>query len=275
MTNTSSIFKKSKSNFALAFFGLPRDQRRAMEAIYAYCRIVDDIVDESPTIDQAKAELNHWKSALAKWPSFSSVLPIQVASELEWAVQRFPIQQSDLLWILEGVERDLRPTQYRTLEELLVYCDGVASAVGLCCMSIFGVERKDAEKYSFATGRALQLTNILRDIESDARRGRLYVPHTFLTGAGLKPENLASPTYNEDFMNMANGFALAIEKYYREAEIEASKLPLKKIWPAEVMRKTYFQIFSKIREKNFDVFSKKVSISKFQKVWIALSQARA
>jgi phytoene synthase len=275
MTSTTSIFKKSKSNFALAFLGLPRDQRRAMEAIYAYCRVVDDIVDESPNIEIAKAELNHWKSALAKWPNFSSVLPIHVAQELEWAVQRFPILKSDVLWILEGVERDLRPTQYRTLEELLVYCDGVASAVGLCCMSIFGVERKDAEKYAFATGRALQLTNILRDIESDASRGRLYIPHTFLTGAGLDPEDLKSPTYNEDFMNMANGFARAIEKFYREAEEEAKKLPLKKIWPAEVMRKTYFQIFCKIREKNFDVFSGKVSISKLKKVWIALSQPRA
>ncbi|MCC7460486.1 MAG: phytoene/squalene synthase family protein [Proteobacteria bacterium] len=273
--NTNSIFKKSKSNFALAFLGLPRNQRRAMEAVYAYCRIVDDIVDESESIQKAQADLSHWKSAFANWPNFSSVLPIDVARELEWAVQRFPIEKSDILWILEGVEKDLRPTQYRTLEELLVYCDGVASAVGLCCMSIFGVERKDAEKYAFATGRALQLTNILRDIKSDADRGRVYIPQIYFTGAGINPRDIANPTYNEDFMNMAHAFAETVDSFYRLAEAEAKKLPLKQIWPAEVMRKTYFRIFQKIREKNYDIFTQKVGIHKLQKVWIALSQPRA
>lgn len=275
MLSTKSIFKKSRSNFALAFWGLPKDQRRAMEAIYAYCRVIDDIVDESESVQKAQTDLNHWRSALANWPHFGAVLPTDVARELEWAVQNFPIQKSDVLWIFEGVEKDLKPQEYRTLEELLVYCDGVASAVGLCCMSIFGVERRDAEKYSFATGRALQLTNILRDIQSDASRGRVYIPQTFLTGAGLEKRHLTSPTYNEDFMNMAHAFAETVARYYAESDAEAKKLPLKKIWPAEVMKKTYFQIFQKIREKNYDVLSKKVSISKFKKVWIALSQPRA
>lgn len=275
MLNTNGIFKKSRSNFALAFWGLPKDQRRAMEAVYAYCRTVDDIVDESPSVEKAKTELNHWKSALAAWPNFSSVLPIHVASELEWAVQNFPIQKSDIHWILEGVEKDLYPTTYRTLEELLVYCDGVASAVGLCCLSIFGIERKDAEKYAFATGRALQLTNILRDIESDAKRGRIYIPQTFLTAANLTEEDLKHPRYSPEFLAMAQAFAQKIWEFYKQSVAESKNLPLKKIWPAEVMRKTYMQIFQKISEKNYDVFSGKVSIGKLRKAWIAISQPRA
>lgn len=275
MLNTHSIFKKSRSNFALAFWGLPKDQRRAMEAVYSYCRTVDDIVDESPSIEKAKVELNHWKSAFAAWPHFSSVLPIHVAAELEWAVQNFPIQKSDILWILEGVEKDLYPTTYRTLEELLVYCDGVASAVGLCVLSIFGIERKHAEKYAFATGRALQLTNILRDIESDAKRGRIYIPLTFLTAANLKQEDLKNPKYSPEFLNMAQAFAQKIWEFYKQSVAESKELPVKQIWPAEVMRKTYLQIFQKICEKNYDVFSGKVSIGKLRKAWIAISQPRA
>jgi phytoene synthase len=275
MMTSKSIFKKSKSNFALAFLGLEKDQRRAMEAIYAYCRVVDDIVDESASAENAKTELNHWKSALANWPHFSAVLPIHVAQELEWAVQRFPILKSDILWILEGVEKDLYPSRYRTLEELLVYCDGVASAVGLCCMSIFGIERKAAESYAFATGRALQLTNILRDIESDAERGRVYIPDTFLNASNLSQEDMLKPVYNENFFHMAKSFADKISEFYKLSENEAKKLPITKIWPAEVMRKTYFEIFQKIAKKNFNVISEKIKIGKLRKLWIAISQPRA
>jgi phytoene synthase len=275
MMTSKGIFKKSKSNFALAFLGLEKDQRRAMEAVYAYCRVVDDIVDESESAEKAKSELNHWKSALANWPHFSPVLPIHVAQELEWSVQRFPILKSDILWILEGVEKDLFPNQYRTLEELVVYCDGVASAVGLCCMSIFGIERKEAESYAFATGRALQLTNILRDIESDAERGRVYIPTTFLNASNLTHNDLLTPQYNENFFHMAKSFAEKISEYYRLSETEAKKLPITKIWPAEVMRKTYFEIFQKISKKNFNVLEEKVKIGTFRKLWIAISQPRA
>jgi len=273
--NARSIFKRSKSNFALAFMGLARDERRAMEAVYAYCRVVDDIVDESPSVEKAKADLSHWKSALANWPNFGAILPTDVARELEWAVQRFPIQKSDINWILEGVEKDLHPTRYRTLEELLVYCDGVASAVGLSCLAIFGVERKDGEAYAFATGRALQLTNILRDVESDAKRGRVYIPEIFLTSSNLTKDDLLHPKYDENFFFMARSFADKISEYYRLAETEAKKLPIKKIWPAEVMRKTYFEIFKKICERSYDVVSEKIKIGKLRKLWIAFSQPRA
>lgn len=272
---SKSILKQSKSNFALAFMGLAKDQRRAMEAVYGYCRTVDDIVDESETTQKAETELNFWKSAFANWPHFSSVLPIQLAQELEWAVQRFPILKSDLYWIFEGVEKDLHPKRFRTLEELLVYCDGVASAVGFCCMSIFGVDRKNSENYAFATGRALQMTNILRDIASDAKRGRIYLPQNLMDSYGVSDDDILNSNNSPAFLQMVEAFARKISDYYTASEIEAKKLPLNKIWPAEVMRKTYFQIFKKIREKNYDVFSGKISISKFKKVWIALSQPRA
>jgi phytoene synthase len=272
---STTVLKKSKSNFALAFLGLPRDQRRAMEAVYAYCRTVDDIVDESPNIQKAETELNFWKSALANWPNFSSILPVHVAQDLEWAVQKFPILKSDLVWILEGVEKDLRPNRYRTLEELLVYCDGVASAVGFCCMAIFDVDRKASEAYVFATGRALQLTNILRDIASDARRGRIYIPQNLLHSHQVTEEDLFQSSHNKAFLNMVGDLSKKITEYYTLAEHEARKLPLKKIWPAEVMRKTYFEIFKKIQTENFDVFSQKISLGKIKKFWIAITQPRS
>lgn len=272
--NASSIFKKSRTNFALAFWGLPKDQRRAMEAIYAYCRIVDDIVDETSSVEQAQRELGHWKSALANWPEFSAVLPIEVASELEWTVKHFPVQKSDLLWIMEGVEKDLHPIRYRTLEELLVYCDGVASAVGFCCMAIFGVQRDVAQNYVFATGRALQLTNILRDIASDAQRGRLYIPKSFLEGSRVSEDAIFSSVYDENYLSMIRSFSDKIIEFYSTSEREMKNLPLNKIWPAEVMKKTYFAIFKKIAEKKFNVFDEKIKVGTLKKAWIALSQPR-
>ncbi len=263
------------SNFALAFLGLPGDQKKAMAAVYSYCRVVDDIVDESPSLQQAEKDLGHWKSALANWPDLGLVLPVQSSLDLEWAIKNFPILKSDIQWIFEGVESDLHPTHYRTLEELLVYCDGVASAVGFCCMSIFGVDRTQAQNYVHATGRALQLTNILRDIASDAKRGRIYIPQNFLDIAGVTQEDIFASNYDDKFLKMVEAFSKVIRDFYATSEREAQKLPLKKIWPAEVMRKTYFEIFKKIQEKQFRVFDEKIKVGKLKKAWIALSQPRA
>lgn len=273
--NSASVLQKSKSNFALAFVGLAKPQRKALEAVYAYCRIVDDIADESETIEQAHAGLLEWRNAFSHWPDFSLGLPTQVAKDLSWAVQHFPIHQSDLMWILEGVEGDLIRTRYETMEELLKYCDAVASAVGFCCTSILGVDHTQASEYAFATGRALQLTNILRDIASDALRDRVYIPRKFLAQFGLTDQDLLQSRYDESFLNMVESLSKKIQEYYDLSEMAGKSLPMEKIWPTEVMRKTYYSIFQKIKENKYDVYSGKVKISKAKKVWIALSQSRS
>lgn len=272
---SKQILKNSKSNFAIAFFGLPSDQRRALEAVYAYCRIVDDIADESASAAEAQTELDRWRQALTNVKSMHSYISSPIADDLQWAISTYPQLKPNLIWVLDGVEKDLTHTRYMTLEELLEYCDAVASAVGFCCMAIFGVDQDLAEKYVYATGRALQLTNILRDVADDAKRDRIYIPKTFLVEAGLKDEDILNSRYDEGFVRMTESFSKSIQSLYDESDVEAQNLVLRKIWPAEIMKNTYRSIFKKIQKKQYDVFSEAIKIGKVQKLWIAFSQSRA
>lgn len=275
MTQSKQILKSSKSNFAIAFFGLPPEQRKALEAVYAYCRIVDDIADESATVAEAQTGLDAWRQALQNPQAMTSYIPSLVARDLQWAVETYPMLTSDLVWILDGVEKDLTHHRYTTLDELFEYCDAVASAVGFCCMTIFGVDRDQASRYVYATGRALQLTNILRDIASDAKRDRIYIPKTYLVEAGLKDEDILNSRYDEGFVNMTQAFSNTIQSLYVASDEESKNLMLRKIWPAEIMKNTYRSIFKKIQKKQYDVFSEAIKIGSVQKLWIALSQPRA
>ena len=272
---TKQIVQNSNSNFSIAFIGLPKDQRRALEAVYSYCRVVDDIADESSSVEEAAKGLQEWRNALASNFKQSTLLTSPFVDELVWTLRQYPALQPDLLWILDGVEKDLEKKRYTTLEELLDYCDAVASAVGFCCMTIFGVDRDASKKYVYATGRALQLTNIIRDVAVDAKKDRIYLPKTYLMEFGLTENEILLSQYDGGFIRMVESFASAIDHLYQESETEAQSLPTHKIWPAEVMRRTYLGIFNKIREKKYNVFSKKIGLSKVQKAWIILSQPRS
>src|SRR5437879_1846568 len=134
--NAAQITKSSKSNFAWAFWGLRKYQRKALQALYAYCRTVDDIVDQIKDPVLAKEKLDHWRNILDRI-GHPSVFDPPVARDLAWSISRFPIVVDDLRWIIDGVEADLTKKRYATFGELLRYCDGVASAVGLATLAIF------------------------------------------------------------------------------------------------------------------------------------------
>ena len=201
------LTRKSRSNFYYAFLALPRRRRAALYAVYAFCRTVDDIADlggerGSNGADQRR-ELERWRRdvALCYEPGGRPADPI--ASGLAQAVRAFAIPRDALLAIIDGVEMDLDQVRYETAEDLYPYCYRVASAVGLCCIEIFGYTDPRAREYAIKLGTALQITNIIRDVGADARAGRIYVPQEDLRKFGVTAEDLRAGQYTEEWVEGA------------------------------------------------------------------------
>ncbi|HLG18192.1 MAG TPA: phytoene/squalene synthase family protein [Bdellovibrionota bacterium] len=268
--NAATIMKKSRSNFAWAFVGLSKAQRRALQALYAYCRIVDDIVDEPRQASKAEEEIRRWRGYVDR-VRHPSVFDPHVLHELSKACQTFPIELADLHWILDGVEMDLHIHRYQTIEQLLSYCDGVASAVGLTSMAIFGGERKSTTAYAVATGRALQLTNILRDVASDAKRGRIYLPQSDMERFGYREKDLLRSVYDERFTMLMSFEAARAKSYYQDAENALPVIERKKFPAAEIMRRTYQALLQRIEGNRYNVFPQKIRLSPPTKMAIAVS----
>ena len=190
----SRLTRKSRSNFFYAFLLLPRAQREAIFAVYAFCRIVDDAVDEGVDRAAQRRELARWREEIARvWGAGAPEHP--AAQRLQEAVRRFPIPREALEEVIAGVEMDLDRAAYETFTDLYPYCYRVASAVGLCSIAIFGYTDPRAQDYAINLGVALQLTNILRDVQVDARIGRVYLPQEDLRRFGVTAEDLRAGRY--------------------------------------------------------------------------------
>src|SRR5215472_1274830 len=196
----SKLTRKSRSNFFYAFLCLPRPQREAIYAVYAFCRIVDDAVDVGHDRAVQRKELERWRGEIAE--VFEGRPEHPAAQRLQEAVRRFRIPREALNEIIAGVEMDLDRSTYDTFEELYPYCYRVASAVGLCCIEIFGYTDVRARAYAVDLGVALQLTNIMRDVEPDARAGRVYLPQQDLKRFGVTGEDLAAGRYGPAFVQL-------------------------------------------------------------------------
>lgn len=268
--NSKKILKRSGSSFRWAFAVLPREQREALAALYAFCRSVDDIADEEEDLLRAQDELNRWREILDRLPEPSAFDP-PVAHELARAVRSFPIRIEDLRWIVEGVETDLHKKRYPTFEELLGYCDGVASAVGFASMAIFGADREKTAAYTYATGRALQLTNILRDVGTDAGRGRIYLPLCDLERFGCRERDLLLGLYDGRFVALMKFEAERVKTYYEEAK-NALGAGERRAYPAaEIMRRTYELLLRRIEARKFNVFPRKIRVSPARKMAVLVS----
>jgi phytoene synthase len=268
--NSAAVTKASGTNFSLAFWGLEKHRRAALEALYAFCRTVDDIVDRTRNPIAAAEELDRWRSILDRI-SRPSVFDPQIAKDLSEAAARFPIRVDDLRWIVDGVQMDLTKKRYSTFEELLSYCDGVASAVGLASMAIFGADRKETSLYAMATGRALQLTNILRDVGQDARMDRIYLPLADLERFGYGEKEILRSQYNDRFVALMRFEKERTETFYVEAEKALPAGERAKYPAAELMRRLYWALLAEIEARHFRVFGARVSVPKSRKLRIALA----
>src|SRR5512138_473208 len=212
----SRLTRKSRSNFFYAFLCLPRRQREAIYAVYAFCRIVDDAVDIGHDRAAQRKELERWRAEIVQ--VFEGTPEHPAAQRLHEAVRLFKIPREALNEIIAGVEMDLDRSTYETFEELYPYCYRVASAVGLCCIEIFGYTDPRAREYAVNLGTALQLTNIMRDVGADARAGRVYVPQEDLRKFGVTKDDLQAGRHTEPFVQLMRHHAERARRFYRAAQ---------------------------------------------------------
>ncbi len=265
----SSLTRRSRSNFYYAFLFLPRAQREAIYTVYAFCRIVDDLVDLGGILEVQRLELERWRRELAR--CFEGAPEDPVAQRLADVVRRFPIPRSALEAILDGVEMDLDRSRYETFEDLYPYCYRVAGAVGLCCIEIFGYSDPRCREYAVNLGIALQLTNILRDVQVDAERGRIYLPQEDLRRFGVSVKDLKAGRYTPAFVELMSFEARRARQFYERAWAVLPAQDARRFVAAEIMGKIYFALLGAIEARQFRVFGERVAVPVSRKLAIALS----
>jgi len=263
------ILARSGSSFATAFRILPSDQRDALTAFYAFCRLVDDEVDGALRPEDARRQIARWRERVAALPRVAE--PHPVVEALAWAMQRFPLRVEPLSLVLDGVEQDLEPGRYATFEDLYAYCYRVASSVGLVCVAVL-VDRDAprAETYAELTGVAVQLTNVLRDVGEDARRGRVYLPQEDLRAFGVEAADLAARRASPAVERLLRFEGRRAAEYY---DLAGAALPpeLKpRLFFAEALRETYRRLLKRIETEGYPVLERRVSLGPLEKAGVAL-----
>ena len=272
MQLSESITRKSASNLALAFVLLPREKRAGMSALYAFCREIDDIADEeSVPASERRARLELWREDVrAACAGRSPDLP--VIRELQPVIARYHLAFELFDDLLRGVEMDLEITRYSNDADLELYCYRVASVVGLLSVEIFGYSDPRCREYAVYLGKALQLTNILRDVRNDAERGRIYLPLTELERFSVSPGEILEGHYSERFFALAQAMAERARTFYRRARETLPPADRRSMAPAELMGSVYWRILEKLERQRFNVFeSDPAKLSKGQKAFLVLS----
>jgi phytoene synthase len=255
------------TNFALAFRALPPDQRDAIRAVHAFSREVDDSVDEEPDQGKAREEIQRWRGEVAACYEGEPREP--AARALRPHLVRFRIPRVYLDELLSGVEMDLTQLRYATFEELRRYCYRVAGVVGLICLRIFGDEEERGRAYAENLGLALQLTNILRDIGSDLRRGRIYLPLSDLKACGYSVDDLKRGERSPAFLDLMRFQAERARGFFDAAEREAATLDRRRILAAQIMGRIYRRLLQRIESSGYDVFQREIRVPFHERAWIA------
>jgi len=264
----SALTRKSRSSFYYSFLFLPPAKRRAIYAVYAFCRTVDDVVDLGGAPEGQRRLLAEWRAELGRCYTGGPTHPLAV--RLAEVVRDFPIPRACLEAVLDGVEMDLDKQRYATFEELCDYCYRVASAVGLACIEIFGYTDRRAREYAVNLGVALQLTNILRDLGPDAERGRIYLPQDELKRFRYPEEDLLQGRYTPAFVDLMRFQADRARAYFRAARAAFPIQDRRRLVAAEIMGAIYFALLRAIERRQFRVFGERVRLSAARKLAIAL-----
>jgi phytoene synthase len=268
LAEVAALVRAAGTSFYRGMRVLPADRRNAMYAIYAFCRIVDDIADEPGAFAPKLPQLNAWRGRIDRL--YRGEADSAVTRVLARAVATFPLRQADFLAVIDGMQMDAESAIVAPdLATLDLYCDRVAGAVGRLSVRAFGEASPAADEVAQALGRALQLTNILRDLREDAGRGRLYLPREWLEQAGVPLDPVAAlahpalPGVCERMVRRAHGeFATAVAAMAR-CDRRAMR-------PARLMGATYLAVLSRLERRGWRDLDRPAKPPKWQKLWIAV-----
>jgi phytoene synthase len=262
-----TIVRAAGTSFYHGMRVLPPDRRRAMYAIYAFCRIVDDIADEEGSLEEKRLGLAAWRDHIAGLYEGRTEGP--VTRVLALAVPRFALRAEDFIAVIDGMETDAETVVLAPdMATLDLYCDRVASAVGRLSVRTFGDASPAADQVAHALGRALQLTNILRDIQEDAERGRIYLPSEYLADAGVPADPVAILTA-PGLPAVCDRLAALAHGYFREARQTMTLCDRTAMKPARLMAATYDAILTVVERRGWKRLDLRVGLSKWQKLWLA------
>ncbi len=267
MQHSRALTKKSASNLALAFILLPREKRDAMSALYAFCRAVDDVADEdSVPTEKRRQQLAAWRDDIRRTcdggkPEFI------LNQEFQPVIRQFKLPFALFDELIKGCEMDLETLRYANFDQLELYCYRVASVVGLLSIEIFGYKNAACHDYAIYLGKALQLTNILRDVKNDAARGRIYLPLESLKKYGVSESEIMSSKYSDRYFELATHVAARAKYFYQQARETLPAEDRQSMAAAELMGSVYWSLLEKLERGKFDVFRPRpLKLSKLQKI---------
>jgi phytoene synthase len=268
------------TSFYYSFLVLPQRKRRAIIAVWDFCRAVDDAVDEvvpeaewrggltEAALAKASRQIAGWRAELAE--VYAGAPATSQGRALQPFVAEFNLPRRQFDMLIDGVEMDLDHARYPSFEALTQYCRRVASAVGLICLEIFGYRDPRARDYADSLGLALQLTNIIRDIAVDLRRGRVYLPAEHLDRFGVTVGDLAAGTVTPAVRELLRFECAQARSFYAEAAQRLPSIDRHSLVAAEIMGAIYFEILRRIERSGYDVFSRRIRVPRPHRAVIAL-----
>lgn len=257
----------SGSSFYYSFLFLSPPRRRAITALYAYCREVDDVVDETSDENIARIKLGWWRNEIDQMFKGNPQHPVTQAMA-PW-IGPYSLTQQRLDEILDGMEMDLLQTRYLDFKALERYCYLVAGVVGLCAADIFGRTRDETLAYARNLGLAFQLTNIIRDVGEDARRGRVYLPVSELQQFKVPVADILNARHGENFVRLMQFQYERAEGYYQAAFASLPREDRRAQRAGLIMAAIYRALLVEIRRDGFQVLSQRVSLTPIRKLWLA------
>jgi phytoene synthase len=258
---------QSGSSFYYSFLFLPSERRRAITALYAFCREVDDTVDECTDPTVARNKLAWWRKEIGSMLDGHPTHPVTRA--LQPHVATYGLDGNHLLAIIDGMEMDLDQTRYLDFPGLQRYCWHVASVVGMLSARIFGITSGQTLQYAEKLGLAFQLTNIIRDVGEDARKGRIYLPVSELQQFGVPASDILNARHSENFEKLMRFQAERADAAYREAFALLPPADRRAQRPGLIMAAIYRTLLDEIGRDGFHVLTQKISLTPIRKLWLA------
>ena len=258
---------QSGSSFYYSFLFLPPERRRAITALYAFCREVDDTVDECTDVAVARIKLHWWRQEIAAMVGGAPTHPVTKALQPHLGTYRLDV--AHLQAIVDGMEMDLDQTRYLDFIALQRYCWHVAGVVGILSASIFGVTDPQTLQYAEKLGLAFQLTNIIRDVGEDARKGRIYLPISDLQQFGVTAADILQARHSEKFERLMQFQAQRAQQYYDQAFALLPKADRRAQRPGLIMAAIYRALLVEVERDGFHVLTQRISLTPLRKLWLA------